>query len=119
MLSCSIDMCLRWTLKGNRITFICTIDDLHFPVDFFDNHGHIIAHCVSPKPSPKCRQSAQIANFKVHVEQFPYKNETILILAGTIDQRFNGNWSCRHGVNLNEAQVDINILHVLVEKGII
>lgn len=116
VLSCSINMCFRCTVESNRLTFICKVDDLLWPVEIYNNLGYAIAHCALPIPTPKCTHSEDNANVKVHVEQFPHKNETIMVLTGTIDQRFNGNWSCHHGVDSYKASVVINILKA---KGMI
>lgn len=104
-------MCLRWTVQHNQITFICKIDKLQHPVHFYDNYEREIAYCNIPNPRPECTSlPKQHKNVTVTVTQNPYKLETVLIVNGKIDQRLNGNWSCRHGTNLFEADVEINIL---------
>lgn len=115
VLSCSIEMCLRRTVESNKITLICKIANLIWPVDFIDNHRKEIAHCTMPTPAPKCRPIDENAKDRVHVEQFQKTNETILVVTGTIDKRFNGNWSCHHGDILKES---VNI-QIHVAKGII
>lgn len=109
MLTCSIHVCLRWTVDINRITFICKIDDLHHPVYFFDNYEREIAYCNIPIPRPECTPFPK-QQTNVTVTQNPIKLETVVIVQGKIDPRFNGKWSCRHGTNLSEAHVEINIL---------
>ncbi|XP_052061235.1 uncharacterized protein LOC127701413 [Mytilus californianus] len=103
VLSCSIKMCLQLNVDSNQITFICKIDDLHLPVRFYNNHGVEIAYCIVPNPSPECKPIHDYAQ----IEQYPHKNETVMIVTGTIDKQFNGNWSCHHGGNLHEANVNI------------
>lgn len=106
-------MCLRWNLDSNQIKFICKIDDLHLPVYFYDNNRDPIAYCTATYPSPRCKPILQDA--KVRIKQYPSKNETVMVVSRTIDQQLNGNWSCRHGDELHEVYVDINILII---KGI-
>lgn len=104
--TCSINMCLRWTLKRDILKIICKVDDLHLPVYLFNNFGTEIARCIIPFPFPSCTTTL---NDTTTVEQNAYTNETIVWVRGRIDQSINGNWSCQHGYGRKKYKADIEI----------
>ncbi|VDI51409.1 Hypothetical predicted protein [Mytilus galloprovincialis] len=105
--TCSIHICLHWTTRKGVLKIICQIDDLILPVSIQNNLGEEIARCSIPFPNSLCTPRYK----NIAILQNLSTNETIVKVKGRIDQRINGNWSCRHGFGKNkyEANIEINI----------
>lgn len=70
---------------------------------FIDNQfGREVADCI-PDFCHSYHQNASII-------QLLKTNETIYSVNGQIDNKVNGNWTCRHGSNLDTAKVDVTVL---------
>ncbi|XP_076111998.1 uncharacterized protein LOC143080149 isoform X2 [Mytilus galloprovincialis] len=107
-------MCLTWKLKNRSLVLTCKIPNLKLPVDLFDPWNNEQGYCLSPIPTINCHP-----HFKnVSIYQNIDTNETVFIITGNIDQRLNGNWTCRHGNRVESRTVEVTLSELTEKKTI-
>lgn len=103
---------LSWTEGYNKISFICTVMNLNFEVEFLHNSMPIDAYCTAPYPKPYCHSY----NHNI-IAQDLETNSTILVLTRKQKTSYSGVWSCKHGSNRDKS-VDI-IIPIKKEEEIV
>lgn len=99
---CSIGICFSWKVSLDSLTLICKVNRWNHRI-FIDNQfGRAVADCL-PKSCQTYYKNASI---------FPRlaNNEITYEVHGQINNEVNGNWTCRHGTNLDIARVEVTVL---------
>lgn len=81
---------------------ICKVSNLEHIVYINNQFNKEVGDCYS-NLCDSYQQNASII-------QILESNETIYTVNGQIDKKVNGNWTCRHGTNLQIAQVEVTVL---------
>lgn len=106
--SCNIPVCLTWRISVDKLILVCKVDDLHNWVFIDDPFGSRRADCFPAIDDSSCD------SYKTNesITQNLTTHEIIYTVHGGINNRLNGNWSCRHGTNLHVATVEVTVLEM-------
>ncbi|XP_052063338.1 uncharacterized protein LOC127703004 [Mytilus californianus] len=107
ILSCQdrLCMCLTWKVKNSSLVLTCKTTTLSMVVSLNDPLDKEQGFCAHPIPYTHCYP--RLKNVRIH--QNIKTNETIFYVAGPLDKRMNGNWTCRHGVNVESVTVEVTL----------
>lgn len=100
--ACESNICLSWTLKTHEtLKLICRVGFLHYSVKILGPSGEEEAFCFAPVQHSKCDHFS-----RGFVEQNLKTNETIVTFLH-VNSRFNGIWTCEHGVGIGTATTEV------------
>lgn len=106
------NMCLTWKVKNNSLILTCKIPNLKFSVYLYDPWNNEQGYCFTPIPTIKCHPHFQ----NVSIYQNRETNETVFTLTGNINQRLNGNWTCKHGTRIDSRTVEVTLSQLTEKK---
>lgn len=106
VISCNIHVCLTWRISVDKLTLVCKIDNRHLSVFIDDPIGSTRADCFPGRDDYLCDSYYQNES----ISQNSKTNEIIYTVHRRINQKINGNWSCRHGTSHDEATVEVTVL---------
>lgn len=106
--SCKAYLCLTWSAENDKVILRCKTDSLYFPVSFYSPTGEEVASCDIPFPKPLCHSLMP----NINIEQEIQTQTTTLTYTGNIDSSINGEWKCKHGINLEGGTVNVTVLQV-------
>ncbi|CAC5404507.1 unnamed protein product [Mytilus coruscus] len=98
---------LEFRFKKDTLQLICKVWNPSLSINFYSTDDNLIARCLT-FPSAECvcfQRNSQIAFDN-------YTNQTTLNILNI--PTINGNWTCRHGVSINDpaARVGIDLENV-------
>lgn len=105
---CSFRVCLTWRISVKKLTLVCKVDGLHLSVFIDDPLGHRRADCFLYKDEALC--DAYYKNESI--TQNPRTHEIVYTWHGQIDNKLNGNWTCKHGSSRDVATVEVTVLEI-------
>lgn len=110
ILSCqdNVCMCLTWKVKNGSLVLTCKISNLVWPVSLYDTLDKEQGFCAHPIPVVKCYPLYK----NVSIHQNRKTNETIFNVTGPLDQRLNGNWTCRHGSRAEYVTTEVTLFNL-------
>lgn len=103
---CSKSICLEWRVTENRLMLICQIHEVRLLVLIADPNGNIMADCL---PSFQSNCEAYYKNGTMNYNAST--KEVVFTVHGTINNKVNGNWTCRHGAKGNIAVAFVSVDH--------
>ncbi|CAG2244448.1 unnamed protein product [Mytilus edulis] len=84
----------------NNLTLICKVNSWNHRI-FIDNQfGRKVADCIPDRCDPYDKNASMHST----------TNDITFSVNGKIDNKVNGNWTCRHGTNLDIARVEVTVL---------
>lgn len=101
---------MKWAVDRQLLTLTCKVYQLMFSVSFHDPFNTEVAYCYQPIPTSTC--FSHYGNGSVY--QQLATNETVFVLRGKINDKINGNWSCRHGAWKDKTSI---VIHLTGETG--
>ncbi|CAG2223614.1 unnamed protein product [Mytilus edulis] len=101
---CRKSICLEWRVTENKLMLICQIHDVHLLVLIADPNGNILADCL---PSFHSNCDAYYKNGTM--SYITSTKEVIFTVHGTINNKVNGNWTCRHGAKGDRAVAFVSV----------
>lgn len=107
---CNIRICLTWSVNQTILTFRCRVHQLRFSVMIVNQYHNAQGYCLHPLPVPQCVSYHK----NTTITQNASTNVTSLVVKGLIDNKVNGQWSCLHGTNREEAIVDVTVLKGMI-----
>lgn len=84
----------------NNLTLICKVNSWNHRIFINNQFGRKVADCIPDLCDPYDKNASMHST----------TNDITFSVNGKIDNKVNGNWTCRHGTNLDIAIVEVTVL---------